>query len=59
MKLTEQLTDFVNAAYSGVITFMPAATAPVPEPAAWALMIVGFGSAGAVLRRAHGRTAFS
>jgi len=48
-----------NAAYSGVITFMPAATAAVPEPAAWALMIVGFGSAGAVLRRARGRTAFS
>ena len=23
----------------------------VPEPAAWALMIVGFGSAGAMLRR--------
>jgi hypothetical protein len=27
------------------------AVAPVPEPAAWALMIVGFGGAGLVLRR--------
>jgi len=26
-------------------------TAPVPEPASWALMILGFGGAGAVLRR--------
>ncbi|WP_296595179.1 PEPxxWA-CTERM sorting domain-containing protein [Phenylobacterium sp.] len=24
---------------------------PAPEPATWALMIVGFGSAGAMLRR--------
>ncbi|WP_293356879.1 FxDxF family PEP-CTERM protein [Phenylobacterium sp.] len=38
-----------NASYSGVITFMP--TAAVPEPASWALLIVGFGGAGAILRR--------
>ena len=38
-----------NASYSGVITFMPLAA--VPEPASWALMIGGFGCAGAVLRR--------
>ena len=40
-----------NAAYSGTITFMPSVTGAVPEPASWALMIVGFGAAGAVLRR--------
>jgi len=40
-----------NASYSGVITFMPTATGPVPEPASWALMITGFGAAGALVRR--------
>jgi len=40
-----------NASYGGLITFMPTATAAVPEPASWALMIGGFGAAGAVLRR--------
>lgn len=30
---------------------------PVPEPASWALMIAGFGLAGAGLRRAHSVTA--
>lgn len=39
-----------NASYSGVITFMPTAAA-VPEPATWAMLIVGFGGAGAILRR--------
>jgi hypothetical protein len=38
-----------NASYSGVITFAPLAA--VPEPAAWALMIAGFGGTGALLRR--------
>ncbi|ODT87723.1 FxDxF family PEP-CTERM protein [Phenylobacterium sp. SCN 70-31] len=37
-----------NASYSGVITFMPLAAAP--EPAAWALMILGFGGAGVAIR---------
>jgi len=46
-----------NASYSGVITFMPQASVPVPEPAAWALMIVGFGGAGAALRRTRNRQA--
>jgi hypothetical protein len=40
-----------NASYSGVITFAPNASAVVPEPGTWALMIVGFGGAGAILRR--------
>jgi len=41
--------------YSGVATLVSGAVAPgpsaVPEPAAWALMIAGFGLAGAALRR--------
>ena len=28
-----------------------ATLAPVPEPATWAMMILGFGAAGAMLRR--------
>jgi len=32
-------------------------TGPVPEPGAWALMILGFGAAGAMLRRRRMRPA--
>ncbi|MBW8815460.1 MAG: FxDxF family PEP-CTERM protein [Caulobacterales bacterium] len=39
-----------NGSYDGVIAFTPV-TAGVPEPAAWALMIMGFGGTGAILRR--------
>lgn len=39
-----------NGSYSGAISFN-AANAAVPEPAAWALMILGFGGTGAMLRR--------
>lgn len=42
-----------NGSYSGVISFNP--TAAVPEPGAWALMIMGFGGAGAMIRRRHAR----
>lgn len=62
-KLVLKGTSGGNASYSGVITFMPGSTGAVPEPGAWALMILGFGGAGAVLRRARGQaqraTAFS
>jgi hypothetical protein len=34
-----------------VVNFTPAAVGGVPEPAAWALMIAGFGLAGAAVRR--------
>lgn len=37
----------VNASWSGTGAFAPAV---VPEPGTWALMIMGFGGAGAVLR---------
>ena len=38
------------ATYGGTVSFILNAAA-VPEPAAWALMIVGFGGVGAMLRR--------
>jgi hypothetical protein len=37
-----------NGSYGGNATFVPA---PVPEPAAWALMLVGFAGVGFQLRR--------
>lgn len=39
-----------NGSYAGTISFTPNMAA-VPEPAAWALMILGFGGTGAMLRR--------
>lgn len=41
-----------NATYTGQITFAP--NAAVPEPGTWALMILGFGGAGAMLRIRRG-----
>lgn len=35
------------------------ASAPVPEPAAWALMITGFGAAGAMVRRRRTASTFA
>jgi hypothetical protein len=48
-----------NATYTGQITFAPQVAAVVPEPGTWALMILGFGGAGAILRtrRPRGTTA--
>jgi hypothetical protein len=43
-----------GGAQSDNFVFGEAAQAAVPEPATWALMILGFGSAGAMLRRRHG-----
>jgi hypothetical protein len=37
----------VNASYGGNITFAPNA---VPEPATWAMMLVGFGMVGSAMR---------
>jgi PEP-CTERM motif len=37
------------ASFGGTVNFSPLAA--VPEPASWALMIIGFGSAGALMRR--------
>ncbi len=38
------------ASFGGTVNFAPI-PGGVPEPASWALMIIGFGSAGAMLRR--------
>lgn len=43
--------------YETDFTFSPAASSGAPEPAAWALMIAGFGLSGAALRRRRARTA--
>ncbi len=43
-----------DAVFSGTATFQ-ALTAGVPEPGAWALMIVGFAGTGALLRRRRGQ----
>ena len=39
------------------VYFAPTADVGVPEPAAWAMMLVGFGGLGAVLRRRRAMTA--
>jgi hypothetical protein len=39
-----------GGSYDGVISFTPDVGGGVPEPAAWALMILGFGGTGALLR---------
>jgi hypothetical protein len=45
------------ATYGGTANFSPTVTVGVPEPASWALMIIGFGSAGAMLRARRSRHA--
>lgn len=71
MGWTEQVFNFTAAASSANLTFSATLEDPygpaldnvsisggaVPEPASWALMIAGFGFAGAALRRRHAITA--
>lgn len=56
----------VNAAFgytggtpAAYLTIGTAAAVPVPEPASWALMVLGFGAAGYGLRRRTARRAFA
>ena len=49
-------SDFIGIANDGpnggaTVTFQSGGVAPVPEPATWAMMIVGFGAVGAATRR--------
>jgi hypothetical protein len=46
-----------DADYAGTLSFTPALGATVPEPASWALMILGFGGIGAALRTRRLRVA--
>ncbi|MCU6456134.1 FxDxF family PEP-CTERM protein [Sphingomonas sp. A2-49] len=41
-----------SGAYGGQLSFIPSATA-VPEPAAWAMMILGMGAVGFAMRRSN------
>ncbi len=45
-----------NGSYSGTLSF---AMGAVPEPASWAMMIIGFGGIGATLRRRRGQVALA
>lgn len=50
-------TFSLSSITSGPATItISAATAAVPEPAAWALMVLGFGAIGAAMRRREQRT---
>jgi hypothetical protein len=42
--------------YSNAVLYRSTAVAAVPEPGTWALMLVGFGAAGASLRRRRSRS---
>jgi len=52
---TYDLEDFAGAAYTLVIAEAGGPAPDVPEPASWAMMIAGFGLAGAALRGARRR----
>ncbi|MEW5686202.1 MAG: FxDxF family PEP-CTERM protein [Pseudomonadota bacterium] len=47
-----------DAVYGSTATFEHI-TAPIPEPGAWALMLAGFGGAGAMIRRRRARMSFT
>lgn len=49
------ISGFAPSNYIDNFTFSVPAENGVPEPAAWALMILGFGGVGTVLRRRFGR----
>jgi len=53
--LTITGTTFGDASYSGTLSF--GATPAVPEPATWALMLMGFGAVGFSMRRKRSATA--
>lgn len=46
---------FSNLRFLSEATFGPASTAPVPEPATWAMMLLGFGFVGGAMRSAKRR----
>ena len=50
--LLDNVQGFSNAAL-----YTTGGTPPVPEPATWAMMLLGFGAAGSAMRRSRRRTA--
>lgn len=48
-----------NGTYSGTLAFSLVPGGAVPEPASWALMLVGFGGVGAILRNQRRRPAMA
>jgi hypothetical protein len=48
----ENLDGFSNA-----VLYTTGGTPPVPEPATWAMMLLGFGAAGTAMRRSRRRNA--
>lgn len=49
---TAQVNDGANYMFcNGCVSFAPSAISAVPEPATWALMILGFGAVGGAMRR--------
>jgi hypothetical protein len=49
--MEDKIQQFQRRAHRGWASIGDSAGSAVPEPASWALMISGFGLAGAVLRR--------
>lgn len=50
--------DKITAGF-GTYSLVPIASAPLPEPATWAMMVVGFGLIGATMRRRHTTVSFA
>jgi hypothetical protein len=48
-------THYYNSSFSGGFYYTPAAVSDVPEPASWAMMLLGFGAVGAAMRRSRRR----
>lgn len=53
LSVTGNITAGPTASYSGTVNFL---TAPVPEPSTWAMMLLGFGATGLMMRRRNRRT---
>ena len=53
--------DFITldntGGFSNAVLYTTGGTPPVPEPATWAMMLLGFGAAGTAMRRNRRRTA--
>ena len=53
--------DFITldstGGFSNAVLYTTGGTPPVPEPATWAMMLLGFGAAGTAIRRSRRRTA--